>query len=211
MKKAVLYSDDDIVVINKPGGLLSVPGRGAEKQDSAAFRLKKMFPDMIEQPAVHRLDMHTSGLMVFAMTKTAHSTLSKQFENRLVTKRYQAVLEGMLHEKEGKITLSFRLDPDNRPKQIFDPIRGKTGTTLWRNLGDEPGERTRVEFTPLTGRTHQLRLHAAHPKGLGMPIVGDYLYGYGNDGDRMLLHAAFLEFTHPSHKKTVNFTSFPPF
>jgi tRNA pseudouridine32 synthase/23S rRNA pseudouridine746 synthase len=211
MKKAILYRDEDIVVINKPGGLLSVPGRGTEKQDSVVFRLRKMFPNMIEQPAVHRLDMHTSGLMVCAMTKSAHSILSKQFENRLVLKRYEAVLEGVLLGKEGKITLSFRLDPHNRPKQIHDPVQGKTGTTLWKTMGGEPRDRTRVEFTPLTGRTHQLRLHAAHPKGLGMPIVGDYLYGYGNDGDRMLLHATFLQFIHPRHNKEINFNSSPPF
>ncbi|WP_457577351.1 RluA family pseudouridine synthase [Desulfomarina sp.] len=211
MEKNILYNDDDIVVVNKPGGLLSVPGRGADRQDCIVTRLQQIFPDMIDQPAVHRLDMHTSGLMVFAMTKTAHRNLSIQFENRSVTKYYQAILEGILSGKEGKITLSFRLDPDNRPKQIHDPLHGKTGVTFWRNLGIEPMERTRVEFIPLTGRTHQLRLHAAHPKGLGIPIVGDYLYGSGNDGDRMLLHATFLEFIHPFKKKTVNFTSSPPF
>ncbi|BCL61322.1 hypothetical protein DGMP_20150 [Desulfomarina profundi] len=211
IEKNILYNDDDIVVVNKPGGLLSVPGRGVDRQDCVVTRLQEIFPDMIGQPAVHRLDLHTSGLMVLAMTKAAHTNLSKQFENRLVTKRYQAILDGILPGKEGKISLSFRLDPNNRPKQVYDPLNGKTGITLWKNLGAEPIKRTRVEFTPLTGRTHQLRLHAAHPRGLGIPIVGDYLYGSGNDGDRMFLHAVFLEFSHPSLQRNMQFTCLPPF
>ncbi len=208
----ILYHDSEIVVINKPGGLLAVPGRGAEKQDCAAARLRGHFPQMINQPAVHRLDMYTSGLMVFAMTAAAHRFLSAQFAERAVDKKYIAVVLGSIAETSGEIHLPFRLDPDNRPRQIYDPVHGKIGITRWRKLA-ENGTTTRIQFTPLTGRTHQLRVHAAHPRpqGLGAPIVGDSIYGSGKDGDRMLLHACFLQFLHPGTGKTVTFHSRPSF
>ena len=206
----IIYQDKDIVIINKPGGILSVPGRGAEKQDCVAKRLQAVFPRMIAQPAVHRLDMYTSGLMVFAITKEAHRNLSIQFENRQVHKRYQAILDGTVKGKSGTVRLSFRLDPDNRPLQIYDPRHGKEGITEWKKMGREESG-SRIEFTPLTGRTHQLRLHSAHPLGLGLPIVGDSLYGKGKDGDTMLLHATSLQFFHPENKKSIKFESSPPF
>ncbi len=210
LRLEIVHYDEDLVIINKPGGLLSVPGRGADKQDCISKRLKNIFPDMIQQPAVHRLDMYTSGLMVFARTVETHRKLSMQFEKHQVQKQYQALLDGVIDGKKGEIHLAFRLDSDNRPLQIYDPLHGKTGITHWKNLKIESG-RTRVEFIPLTGRTHQLRLHSAHPLGLDTPIVGDSLYGTGNDGDQMMLHATSLQFFHPINGKNVSFSSSPPF
>ena len=206
----ILHHDRSLLVINKQGGLLSVPGKGADKQDSVVSRAKKYYADLPDQPAVHRLDMMTSGLMLLARTPQAHRNLVRQFQYRLVLKRYIALVEGDLQETSGTIDLAFRLDPENRPYQIYDPVNGKQGVTLWRTLAREPAG-TRVEFTPLTGRTHQLRLHASHPMGLGSPIVGDYLYGSGNDGDRMLLHSCFISFNHPEDSKPCTFSSDPPF
>jgi tRNA pseudouridine32 synthase/23S rRNA pseudouridine746 synthase len=206
----IVYHDGDIVIVNKPGGLLSVPGRGPDKQDCISSRLQNIFSDMIQQPAVHRLDMFTSGLMVFARTREAHRKLSIQFEKHQVQKQYHALLDGIIDGNRGEIRLSFRLDPDNRPLQIYDPQYGKPGITHWEKLGVQP-RRTRIEFTPVTGRTHQLRLHSAHPLGLGTPIIGDSLYGSGNEGDQMMLHATSLQFFHPVSRKNVCFNCPPPF
>ncbi|MCI5138389.1 MAG: RluA family pseudouridine synthase, partial [Candidatus Electrothrix sp. AR1] len=192
MKKEleIIFADQQLVVVNKPGGLLAVPGRGPDKQDSVVSRLKAQFPDAIDQPAVHRLDMATSGLMLLALTTEAHRHLSCQFSQRQVDKIYIALLDGAVTEESGEIELRFRLDPENRPYQVYDPVQGKNGITRWRRLalsgtlfGSEARPNTRIEFTPLTGRTHQLRLHAAHPSGLGCPIIGDSLYGSGKMGD----------------------------
>ena len=208
----ILYQDQDIVVIDKPGGLLAVPGRGPDKQDCVVSRLRHLLPEMIAQPAVHRLDMYTSGLMVVAVTTEAHRFLSGQFARRAVVKKYTAVVEGTIEAASGEIHLPFRLDVHHRPRQIFDPLHGKMGSTHWHRL-DNQGATTRLEFTPLTGRTHQLRVHAAHPRplGLGAPIVGDSLYGSGKDGDRMLLHASSLQFVHPTSRQSLQFHSPPPF
>lgn len=206
----LIYHDAEIIVIDKPGGLLSVPGRGSDKQDCVVNRVQRLFPDMIAQPAVHRLDMQTSGLMVLARTRHAHRDISKQFSHRIPEKIYVALLEGIVSEKSGRIELAFRLNPDNRPYQIYDSRQGKVGITLWQKIGIEKN-RTRVEFTPLTGRTHQLRLHAAHEQGLNTPIVGDCLYGNGQEGDQMLLHATGLSFFHPQSGKRVSFSSPVPF
>jgi len=206
----IVYHDAAIVVVRKPGGMLSVPGRGPEKRDCVTSRLRGLFPDMIQQPAVHRLDMATSGLMLLARTLEAHRRLSREFAGRRVEKVYIAVLEGEVAGESGRIDLAFRLDPDNRPYQVYDPVRGKAGVTLWRVLARDGG-RTRVEFIPRTGRTHQLRLHAAHELGLGCPIVGDSLYGKGRRGDPMLLHAAALGFIHPVSGRAMRFHSPPPF
>ncbi len=209
-KIEILHQDEEFVIVNKPGGLLSVPGRGVDKQDCVTGRLQQIFPEMPRQPAVHRLDMYTSGLMVFALTKETHRFLSMQFEQGKVSKRYQAVIDGIITKEDGEIRLAFRLDPHNRPLQIYDPVQGKEGVTLWKRLEIQGGS-TRIEFNPLTGRTHQLRVHAAHPRGLGTPIIGDSLYGRGKDGDTMLLHAIFLGFTHPANGKWVEFSSPSPF
>jgi len=207
---AVLFADAAVVVVEKVSGLLSVPGKGEENQDCVAARVRALYPGCIDQPSVHRLDQDTSGLLVLALTASAHRNLSKQFMDRLVGKRYVALLDGVVDGEGGEIKLSFRLDPDNRPYQVYDPEHGKPGTTRWRKLGVEGG-RTRVEFLPLTGRTHQLRLHAAHEKGLGCPIVGDRLYGTGTGPGQLLLHASLLRFRHPVTGKPMEFVSKPPF
>ena len=206
----VLHADDAVVVVEKVSGLLSVPGKGEENQDCVAARVRSLYPGCIDQPSVHRLDQDTSGLLVLALTAAAHRNLSKQFMDRLVGKRYVALLDGLVAGEGGEIRLSFRLDPDNRPYQVYDPERGKPGVTRWRVLGVENG-RTRVEFLPHTGRTHQLRLHAAHEKGLGCPIVGDRLYGTGTGPGQLKLHASLLRFRHPLTGKPLQFVSEPPF
>ncbi len=206
----VVHQDSAVVVINKPGGLLSVPGRGSDSQDCVVNRVKAQFPGCVEHPSVHRLDMDTSGLMVFALTVPSRRHLAQQFEQRIVGKIYHAVLDGLIAEEAGEIELAFRLDPENRPHQVYDPEHGKLGLTRWRRLGHE-GSHTRVEFTPVTGRTHQLRLHAAHEKGLGCPIVGDRLYGTGTAPGQLKLHAARLAFEHPETGERLEFRSDPTF
>lgn len=207
--------------------MLSVPGRGPEKADSAAARIREHFSGCIAQPAVHRLDMDTSGLMVFALTAEAHRNLSIQFRDNLVRKRYTAMLDGIPDERlggSGRIELSFRLDPDHRPFQVYDPVNGKIGITDWKIL-EIRGGNTFIEYTPLTGRTHQLRLHSAHPVhfsdgvntgGMGCPITGDRLYGSSSDsehagGARMMLHAAEISFSHPESGRIMRFRSEPDF
>ena len=206
----IIYKDSSIVVINKQGGLLSIPGRGDDKKDSVTERIKTLYPESIDQPSVHRLDMYTSGLIVLAFTKEAHRNLSIQFQKKEVVKQYTAVLDGEITGESGVIKLEFRLDPENRPFQVYDPVNGKEGITEWEKISTENGK-TRILFTPYTGRTHQLRLHSAHEKGLGIPITGDRLYGSGKEGDQMMLHASYLEFTHPETGERISFSSPPPF
>lgn len=225
----ILYRDADIIVVNKQSGLLSVPGRGPDKQDCIVNRLKRLFPNTtIEQPAVHRLDMETSGLMVLAFNKESHRILSKEFEEGLVKKEYIALLDGILYRKgiskEGQTELYFRLDIDNRPHQIWDEVYGKKAVTQWEILDVEdyripfPEENespvkaaTRVRFIPHTGRTHQLRLASADPHGFGTPIIGDTLYGNCRKGERLMLHARYLKFIHPSTENSMEFFCEPPF
>jgi tRNA pseudouridine32 synthase/23S rRNA pseudouridine746 synthase len=206
----ILHSDEAIVVVNKPSGLLSVPGKGEENQDCVVFRVRALFPDCIEQPSVHRLDQDTSGILVLALTAAAHRNLSVQFMDRLVGKRYVALIDGVLEENSGQIELPLRLDPDDRPRQVVDPVDGKRAVTRWRKLAVEGG-RTRVEFLLLTGRTHQLRVHSAHKEGLGFPIVGDRLYGTGTGPGQLKLHASCLRFRHPETRAPMEFISAPPF
>lgn len=202
----ILYADDDLVVVVKPSGLLAVPGRGADKQDCVVSRIKRRYPNGIEQPSVHRLDMDTSGLMVLAFTKEAHRELSRQFHDREPEKRYVALLEGELQQDAGTIELPFRLDVEDRPRQIYDPIHGKMGITHWKTLWVKQGQ-TCVEFHPETGRTHQLRVHAASEHGLGCPIVGDRLYGSGTAPGQLKLHASLLSVTHPRTSERMEFFS----
>jgi tRNA pseudouridine32 synthase/23S rRNA pseudouridine746 synthase len=206
----IIFIDPLFVIINKPSGLLSVPGRDPAMQDCAVNRIKALFPDCIDQPAVHRLDMDTSGLMAVARTRTAHRNLSLQFANQRVEKRYIALLEGIPTQQSGEIALPFRLDTNNRPYQIHDPLHGKMGITRWRLIAIE-GNRSRIEFTPLTGRTHQLRLHAAHPLGMGIPIVGDRLYGSGPRPGELLLHATSLSLRHPVSDERMTWQTLPSF
>lgn len=219
----ILYQDSSIVIVNKQSGLLSVPGRGEEKFDSVETRLRRLFPDCIKQPAVHRLDMETSGIIVLALTKEAHRKMNMAFESREVKKEYTALLDGVLAKKgiasEGEMELHFRLDVENRPHQIWDRENGKRAVTKWKILDVErytspdgsTRNATRVLFTPLTGRTHQLRLASADKHGFGVPIIGDTLYGHCGKGERLMLHASRIEFTHPETKEKMIFESEPGF
>ena len=213
----ILYRDSQIIVVNKPSGLLSVPGRTPDKQDCVVNRVKKLFPHCITQPSVHRLDMETSGLLVLAFTEEAHRNLSRQFEEGTVHKKYVALIDGVFNHNEyqGELQLKFRLDVDNRPHQIYDEENGKLGITHWKKEGTElytapDGSKrrtTKIIFTPKTGRTHQLRLAASDPHGFGIPIVGDTLYGHCEPGERLMLHAFELEFRHPISGETMHFST----
>ncbi|MCW4468476.1 pseudouridine synthase [Flavobacterium sp. MFBS3-15] len=195
----IVYEDESFVVVNKPAELLSVPG--IQVYDSVYARLKGMWGG-IEPLIIHRLDMSTSGLLVVAKVKEVHEHIQKQFLKRSVTKRYTALLSKPIEGIEGEISLPLRGDLDNRPRQLVCFEFGKPAVTKWKVV--EKDERmTRIHFWPLTGRTHQLRMHAAHELGLNAPIVGDDLYGTASD--RLCLHAAFLKFIHPVTGKTVKF------
>jgi tRNA pseudouridine32 synthase/23S rRNA pseudouridine746 synthase len=206
----IVHQDPEFVVVNKVSGFLSVPGRGPEKLDSVATRVIGLFPGCIEQPAVHRLDMDTSGLIVVARNADAHRNLSRQFQTRQTKKSYIALLDGELKGEGGTIRLPFRLDVENRPMQIHDTVHGKMGITHWEKLSIADGM-TRIRFVPVTGRTHQLRVHAAHALGLGIPIVGDPLYGRGTGPAQLKLHACELAFRHPSNDEPLSFRSPPLF
>lgn len=194
----ILYEDDDLLVLNKPAGLLAVPGKS--QRDSVYWRVRQQYPDATGPLIVHRLDMATSGLMLVAKTDAAYHALQQQFIKHRIQKRYVAVLDGNLTDAEGVIDLPLRVDLDDRPRQMVCYEYGKSARTLWRVVARENG-RTRVHFFPVTGRTHQLRVHAAHPKGLNMPITGDDLYG--QKADRLHLHAEHLVFEHPGTGKTM--------
>lgn len=209
-KLDILYADRKIVVVNKPSGLLSVPGKGPENQDCIVTRVQAHFPECRKYPTVHRLDMDTSGILVLGLTARAQRELSVQFQNREVSKRYVALLDGVIEGKDGEVALPLRLDPENRPYQVVDFDQGKSALTLWTTLAVEDG-RTRIEFNPKTGRTHQLRVHAAHPLGLGCPIVGDRLYGTGTGPGQLKLHARYLRFVHPKTKEVMEFDVPPDF
>ena len=207
----IIYADSSIAVINKEAGMLSVPGRGEDKLDSASYRFHMLFPSSPEQCFVHRLDMDTSGLLVMAFTKDAHRKLSMAFESREVHKEYEALLEGVLTEDEGIIDMPMRLDTDNRPFQIIDYEKGKKAVTRWKRIGItimNGRKLTRVRFFPETGRTHKLRVHSA---AIGHPIAGDRLYGTRHEGERLMLHAAAITFMHPESGEKVSFSSPAPF
>lgn len=206
----IVHQDDYLVVVDKPSGLLSVPGRTPENQDCVVVRFQAMFPGCPDFPAAHRLDMDTSGLLVMARSARAMRRMSALFHDRQVKKRYVALLDGVLEADEGEVDLSLRLDPDNRPYQVVDFEQGRKAVTRWRKLGIKAG-RTRVQFEPLTGRTHQLRVHSAHPDGLGLPIVGDRLYGAGTEPGQLKLHAGYLRFEHPYTHEPVEFFTPEPF
>ncbi|WP_394151551.1 pseudouridine synthase [Vibrio maritimus] len=196
----IVFQDEAMVVINKPSGLLSVPGKTIK--DSAYTRLQALFPDVEGPYVIHRLDMATSGLLVFALTKRANKSLQKQFITRGVHKRYVAMLEGELTQTEGDISLPMRGDPDDRPRQLVCYEHGKPAETHWELIEVRDG-RSKVYMYPRTGRTHQLRVHSAHHLGLNMPMVGDTLYG--EKADRLHLHAGQLELDHPYTKERLVF------
>lgn len=188
----ILFEDDWLLAINKPAGMLSVPGK--TDADSVYQRLKTQYPDATGPLIVHRLDMATSGILLIAKTKEVHQNLQAQFKNRTVKKRYTALLDGVITADKGIIDLPLCLDPSDRPRQIVNEKYGKPAMTRYQVLS-RSNNQTRIAFYPLTGRTHQLRVHASHPQGLNTPIIGDELYGKG--AERLYLHAEFLEFRHP--------------
>jgi tRNA pseudouridine32 synthase/23S rRNA pseudouridine746 synthase len=207
-----VYEDEHLLVVNKPSGLLSVPGRSAQLQDSVASRLKARYPDAPELMLAHRLDLDTSGLLLVAKDRAIGSALQRLFSLREVDKRYVAWLDGDVAGDRGRIELALRVDIDDRPRNIHDPVHGKPAETEWEVLARDGG-RTLVHFTPHTGRTHQLRVHAAHPLGLDAPIVGDRLYGRTppRDGERLHLHAERLAFVHPVTGAVVRVVQPAPF
>lgn len=187
-----VYEDEWLLVVCKPAGMLSVPGKA--QLPSVCDLLHNRYPDADGPLVVHRLDMDTSGLLLAAKTKRVHQHLQAQFKNRQIQKEYVALLDGIVPQDEGDIALPLRPDPLDRPRQVVDIQHGKPAHTHYRVLERRDG-RTRIAFQPHTGRTHQLRVHAAHPLGLHCPIVGDRLYG--KPADRLYLHAETLEFVHP--------------
>ena len=210
----IVYQDDDILVVNKPAELLSVPGKNI--QDSVYSRIKQAFPDATGSLIVHRLDMSTSGLMVLALNPRAHKHLQKQFINRVVQKRYLALLDGVLnvdkYGREGTIGLPLIVDFDDRPRQKVCQQTGKNAETYWQ-LIEVNQQQSRVHLYPKTGRTHQLRVHCAHPNGLNLPMIGDDLYGKNSAGktlngireQRLHLHAEYLSFIHPISQQPLTF------
>jgi tRNA pseudouridine32 synthase/23S rRNA pseudouridine746 synthase len=198
----IVYEDPWLSVINKPAGILSVPGK--EDAVSVYSLMREQYPEADGPLTVHRLDMATSGLMLIAKTKRVHQNLQAQFKNRLVRKRYVALLEGIVPKDKGTVDLPLCLNPLDRPRQMVHTEHGKPAITDYQVLERLDGKRTRIAFYPHTGRTHQLRIHAAHPLGLHCPIIGDELYG--EKADRLYLHAEYLEFTHPITGETVRIT-----
>ncbi len=200
------------VIVDKPSGMLSVPGKGEHKRDCAAARVRRMFPGATGPLVVHRLDMETSGLMVFALDQQAQRELSGQFEARTVGKSYIALVEGEVSGEAGVVDLPLRPDYGNRPYQVVDHLGGRPAVTPWRVVSRDV-DRTRVALEPATGRTHQLRVHCAHPEGLGRAIVGDVLYGRGPGpgAERLMLHAARLSLLEPGTGRRRDFESPAPF
>ena len=197
----IIYADEDIIVVNKPSGLLSVPGRGPDKQECLTTHLSGSFPNA---KIVHRLDMDTSGLMVLAQTKEAHRHLSRQFQERQTQKTYHAVCSGKPLLQSGYINLPMRCDWEKRPLQMIDFKHGKGAQTFWKILTQNTNNFL-VELTPITGRSHQLRLHM---KSLGHPILGDNLYADAislNQSPRLMLHAKTLSFKHPTSLQQCHF------
>ena len=197
----IVYEDDHLAVINKPNEFLSVPGKTI--QDSVFSRMKIKYPEATGPLIVHRLDMSTSGIMLIAKTKESHDNIQQQFIKRTIRKRYVALLDGIVKEPNGTIDLPLRLDIDDRPRQLVCYEHGKSARTKYEVLKIEKGK-TRIHFYPITGRTHQLRVHASHFKGLNTAIIGDDLYGSKNT--RLHLHAEFIAFIHPATNELVEFS-----
>jgi tRNA pseudouridine32 synthase/23S rRNA pseudouridine746 synthase len=209
---SVVHAEHRFAVVDKPSGLLSCPGRDLSLFDSVQTRVPQQWPHAVGSILAHRLDQWTSGLILVALDVETHRQLRLQFEAQTVFKQYEAEVVGTVVGDSGTIALPFRLDVDRRPHQIYDPVHGKLGRTSWRVLArDAHRGRTRIEFTPHTGRTHQLRLHASHAFGLGCAIAGDALYGDVDSAPRLLLHARLLQFDHPHTGERLTFTSATPF
>lgn len=195
-----IYEDDHLLVVNKPHEFLSVPGKS--NADSVLARMEAKYPQATGPLLVHRLDRATSGLLLVAKTKEVHKALQDQFLKQTIKKRYVALLEGEIVENEGTVDLPLRPDVEDRPRQLVCHEYGKQALTQWKVVGRSNG-RTLLHLWPLTGRTHQLRMHAAHADGLNAPIVGDDLYG--KTDSRLHLQAAALEFEHPITKASLKF------
>jgi len=199
-----LFIDDALLVINKPSGLLSVPGKGEDKKDCMLIRVQEEFSNAL---LVHRLDMDTSGIMVFARSLEAQSILSMQFAERLIKKRYLALLEGKLGMDQGEVQLPIRKDMKQSlpPRHMVDHQQGKSAHTKWSVIEFE-NNRTRVYLYPLTGRSHQLRVHMSE---IGHPIVGDPIYG--EEDERLMLHAEHIVFKHPIDGRVIELETPAPF
>ncbi|MBR1882840.1 MAG: RNA pseudouridine synthase [Muribaculaceae bacterium] len=202
----VLYDDEWLSVVNKPAGMLTQPGKLITQSLETRYRARMQ--GVSGPVVVHRLDQETSGVVVLAKNREAHKALQALFEQRQVSKRYVALLDGTVAASEGIIELPLRPNPDDRPRQMVDTVHGKAAITRFEVL-ERNGGTTRVAFYPLTGRTHQLRVHASHPSGLGVAIVGDMLYGRA--AGRLMLHAEQLCFTHPFTGKRLVVSSPAPF
>ena len=195
-----LFEDDDLIVVHKPAEFLSVPG--IKIQDSVYTRIKHKYPNISGPIIVHRLDMSTSGILLIAKNKEAHKNLQSQFIKKTVRKRYEAVLDGNLKDDIGSIDLPLRVDLNDRPRQLVCFEHGKSALTNWKVIERKNGK-TSVHLFPVSGRTHQLRVHTSHYLGLNTPITGDDLYG--KKANRLHLHAAEIEFTHPTTKEKMIF------
>ncbi len=206
----VIYEDEWLIAVNKPAGLLSVPGRYRDRQDSVLSRLRHQLADGMALVSVHRLDQETSGILLLARDRQTHRQLSQQFQQRQVHKVYEAILAGAVTVEQGVIDLPLWGDPENRPEQKVDWQHGKPSLTHFQVMARE-GDYTRVEFTPLTGRTHQLRVHAADARGLGVTILGDRLYGCCAVTSRLHLHARELRFEHPQLRQRLHLQASTPF
>jgi tRNA pseudouridine32 synthase/23S rRNA pseudouridine746 synthase len=203
----LLYADAALLVVEKPAGLLSVPGRGEDKQDCLMLRLMPEFPDA---RIVHRLDRDTSGLLVIARNADVHRELSRQFHDREIEKKYVALALGVIAENSGNIDLPLRYDPATKPRHVVDAAEGQSALTLWQVISRH-AEFTRVSLIPHTGRTHQLRVHM---QALGHPLLGDTLYAPAEAcpaDSRLCLHAETLGFVHPVHGGHLRFQCPAPF
>ena len=202
-----MYVDEHVIVLDKPAGLLAVPGRGEDKQDCLSARAQALWPDAL---VVHRLDMATSGLFLMGRGLHVQRVLSRAFAERRVEKRYEAVVAGRIEEDEGVVDLPLGADWPNRPLQRVDPEHGKPSTTRWRVLARDE-DSTQLELEPVTGRSHQLRVHL---RAIGHPIVGDALYAPPEvqaRAPRLLLHATRLQLAHPATGEPLTFVSPAPF
>jgi len=203
---SVIHEDRDFVIVDKPAGLLSVPGRGPDLADCLIARLQAVWPEVL---LVHRLDLDTSGVMVFARSKAAQGAISQQFEKRIVDKHYVARVAGVMGQESGQVDLPLIVDWPNRPRQHVNHDTGRPARTDWQVI-DRGTTETRLRLVPLTGRTHQLRVHMA---ALGHPILGDTLYASGAamDHPRLMLHAEHLALCHPASGARLDFTAPAPF
>jgi tRNA pseudouridine32 synthase/23S rRNA pseudouridine746 synthase len=209
MAMAVVFEDEALIVVDKPAGLLAVPGRGVDKQDCLASRVQARWPDAL---VVHRLDMATSGLMLFARGPEMQRRLSRDFASRSIDKHYVAVVDGRMPCAQGRIELPLAADWPRRPLQKVDPALGKASQTDWQRIDDDAARQaTRLALMPLTGRTHQLRVHLS---AIGHPILGDALYAppaVRDRAERLLLHTCGLSLAHPVSGAPLQLRSEAPF